>query len=201
MLRAKKLGCLLMQFPWTFRYTEENRSFLIQLRRAFHEFPLAAEMRHSSWTRDEAVGTLIDYCIGFCNIDQAGYTKATPPSAFLTTGIGYVRLHGRNPQDWKHEPRATAQPVARHDYLYSRAELLEWKPRIDHLREHAERVFVITNNDADGKAAVNALQLAFLLGDDRRRAPSGLLHKYPLDLLDFHGDSPTQENLFERAVA
>ena len=48
--RAHKLGCVLMQFPWTFRYTEENRKFLIALRRAFHEFPLVAEMRHASWT-------------------------------------------------------------------------------------------------------------------------------------------------------
>ncbi len=44
--RARKLGCVLMQFPWSFRYTEENRTFLIALRRAFHEFPLVAEMRH-----------------------------------------------------------------------------------------------------------------------------------------------------------
>src|SRR5438552_632500 len=49
LLRSGKLGCVLMQFPWTFRYTEENREHLIQLRRAFHEFPLVAEMRHSSW--------------------------------------------------------------------------------------------------------------------------------------------------------
>ena len=45
---AGKLGCVLMQFPWSFRFTEENRDFLIQLRRAFSEFPLVAEMRHSS---------------------------------------------------------------------------------------------------------------------------------------------------------
>ncbi len=29
LLGARKLGCVLMQFPWTFRYTEENREFLI----------------------------------------------------------------------------------------------------------------------------------------------------------------------------
>ena len=69
--RARKLGCVLMQFPWTFRYTEENRELLIALRRAFHEFPLVAEMRHSSWTHEEALGTLIDYHVGFANIDQA----------------------------------------------------------------------------------------------------------------------------------
>jgi uncharacterized protein YecE (DUF72 family) len=49
LLRAKKLGALLMQFPWSFRFTAENREFFIELRRAFHEFPLVAEMRHDSW--------------------------------------------------------------------------------------------------------------------------------------------------------
>jgi uncharacterized protein YecE (DUF72 family) len=201
LLRAKKLGCLLMQFPWTFRYTEENRSFLIHLRRTFHEFQLVAEMRHSSWTQEEALGTLIDYRVGFCNIDQAEYTKATPPTEVLTTGIGYVRLHGRNPQDWKQELRLAGPPVACHDYLYSTAELLEWKPRVEHLREHAERVFVISNNDIGGKAVVNALQMAALLGDDRREAPAGLLTRYPLDLVDFHSCHPLQVDLFQRAVA
>src|SRR5271155_3187850 len=80
LLRAGKLGCILMQFPWTFRYTAENREFVIRLRRAFHEFPLVAEMRHASWLADEALGALIDYRIGFCKIDQAQYTKAKPPT-------------------------------------------------------------------------------------------------------------------------
>lgn len=76
LLRARKLGALLMQFPWAFRFTAENREFLIRLRRAFHEFPLIAEMRHSSWLAEEAVGTFLDYHIGFCNIDQPEYTSA-----------------------------------------------------------------------------------------------------------------------------
>ena len=49
LLRAGKLGALLMQFPWSYRFTEENRDFFIRVRRAFHEFPLVAEMRQRSW--------------------------------------------------------------------------------------------------------------------------------------------------------
>ena len=40
LLQGRKLGALLMQFPWAFRFTSENQDFLIRLRRAFHEFPL-----------------------------------------------------------------------------------------------------------------------------------------------------------------
>src|SRR5260370_6265547 len=196
LLRAKKLGCLLMQFPWTFRYTEENREYLIALRRAFHEFPLVAEMRHSSWMHEEALGTLIDYRIGFVNIDQAPYTKAMPPAAFLTSPIGYVRLHGRNPQDWKRAFGSALKPMAAHDYLYSREELLELKPRIEHIQQHAATTFVFTNNDVGGKSVVNALQLARMLGDDRRAPPAELLQRFRDELTGFHSDRPRQDALF-----
>ena len=201
LLRAHKLGCVLMQFPWTFRYTEENRQFVIALRRAFHEFPLVAEMRHASWLREEALGTLMDYRIGFVNIDQAAYTKAMPPSAALTSGIGYVRLHGRNPEDWQREFGRAKTPAAAHDYLYSGAELLEWKPRIQQLREHALKTFVFANNDVDGKSVVNALQLATLLGDERRLAPADLIRQFPEELADFHSMRPMQEALFAASAS
>jgi len=204
---AHRLGCVLMQFPWTFRYTEENRDFVIALRRAFHEFPLVAEMRHTSWLHEEALGALIDYHIGFANIDQAAYTKAMPPASILTSRIGYVRLHGRNPQDWQREFGRNTKPAAAHDYLYTREELLEWKPRIQHIQQHAAMTFVFANNDAGGKSVVNALQLAEMLGDERRLAPVELIRRFPVELAEFHSDRPVQEALFpapmsdRRAVA
>jgi uncharacterized protein YecE (DUF72 family) len=205
--RARKLGCVLMQFPWSFRYTEENRSHLIALRRAFHEFPLVAEMRHSSWLQEEALGTLIDYRVGFVNIDQAPYTKGMPPASMLTSRIGYVRLHGRNPEHWEREFGRAARPLAAHDYLYSPQELEEWKRRVEEIQQHAATTFVFANNDAGGKSVVNALQLARMLGDDRRLAPVQLIERFPDELGDFRAERPMQEALFasyapeRRAVA
>lgn len=179
LLRAGRFGCLLMQFPWSFRYTAENRDFLIRLRRTFHEFPLAAEMRHSSWMTDEAVGTFIDYRIAFCNIDQPSYTKAMPPTAFLTSSIGYVRLHGRSAFNWFQSAVSPAK-AHRYDYLYSEGELSEWKVRIQRIAGFASRLFVITNNDAGGKALINGLQLRSMLsGGDGRDLPPELLRRYP----------------------
>ena len=111
-----------------------------------------AEMRHSSWMHEEALGTLIDYRIGFANIDQAPYTKAMPPASLLTSRIGYVRLHGRNPQHWEREFGRPARATAAHDYLYSPKELQEWKQRIEHIQQHAATTFVFANNDAGGKS-------------------------------------------------
>jgi uncharacterized protein YecE (DUF72 family) len=196
LLHAKKLGCLLMQFPWTFRYTEENRAFFIKLRRAFREFPLVAEMRHSSWSHDEAIGTLIDHRVAFCNIDQAQYTKAMPPTEFVTSPIAYARLHGRNPEDWKQEFGQADKPMARHDYLYTTAELTEWRDRIESMNQFAALTFAFTNNDVGGKAVVNAIQLAELLGDDRHRAPADLARRYPMEMAGLKTDRPVQPWLF-----
>lgn len=177
LLRAKRFGCLLMQFPWSFRYTAENREFLIRLRRTFHEFPLAAEMRHASWSLDEAVGTFIDYHIAFCNVDQPQYTKAMPPTSFLTSSLGYVRLHGRNAFKWFQNGGPKQH---RYDYLYSESELAEWKNRIDRIAGFSTKLFVIANNDAGSKAIVNALQLRSMLrGGDGRDVPQEILKRCP----------------------
>jgi uncharacterized protein YecE (DUF72 family) len=161
LLHAPRLGCVLMQFPWSFRYTAENRAYFIRLRRAFHEFPLAAEMRHASWMLDEAIGTFIDYRVAFCNIDQPVYTKAMPPASFLTSSVGYVRLHGRSCFNW-----FGAAEHPRYDYTYTDQELSEWVRRIDHIRGYAERTFVIANNGPNGRALTSALQLRSMLGGE-----------------------------------
>lgn len=199
LLRSGRLGAVLMQFPWSFRFTAENRQFVVDLRRAFHEFPLVAEFRHDSWMREEAIGMLIDYKIGFCNIAQPDYTRAMPPTSFLTNGIGYVRLHGRNPGNSLGAYKPAASRTLQHNYLYSTSELAEWVPRIHHLARHAEKVFVVTNNDAGGKSMVNALQLRSMFGDARRRAPEPLIAKYPWELHEFRGRVAVQEDLFQAA--
>jgi uncharacterized protein YecE (DUF72 family) len=202
MLRAKKLGALLMQFPWSFRFTAENKDFFIKLRRAFHEFPLVAEMRHSSWMAEEAVGVFLDYRVGFCNIDQPEYTRAMPPTSYLTSGVGYVRLHGRNPQNSLgsfFRDAAGGQRVRQHDYLYTDAELSEWSKRIEHISRFADSTFVIFNNDAQGKSVVNALQLKAMMGAGRATAPKELRRKFPMELEQFSSGYTEQQSLFSAA--
>lgn len=196
LFEADRLGCLLMQFPWSFRFTEENRGFLIRLRRVFSEFPLVVEMRHGSWMREEALGMLVDYHLGFCNIDQPQHASAMPPTSWLTSGIGYVRLHGRNYGDWFRKFDSPPQAEARRDYLYSAEELAEWKARIDHLRRFADSVYVVTNNDAGGRSVVNALQLQAMFGQGAERPPRQLARLYRRELEPFADDAPLQKCLF-----
>ena len=199
MLKVGKLGALLMQFPWAFRFTEENRDFFIRLRRAFHEFPLVAEMRHSSWMAEDAIGVFLDYRVGFCNIDQPDYARAMPPTSFLTSGVGYVRLHGRNPRNSLGAFDREAARGQQHDYLYSEAELAEWRRRIEHINRFADQTFVIFNNDAAGKSFVNSLQLRAQLDQAMGlTAPRELRRRYPVELEQF-GRAAQQQCLFSAA--
>lgn len=159
LLDRGRLGTLLMQFPSSFRFTTENKAFLIQLRRAFHQFPLAAELRHASWNVPEALGTLIDYHVGFVNLDQPQQVRATPPTAHLTHRNAYFKLHGRRTGPGFDAFDDRAQRATGNDYLYSVEELTEWKARIERVARFAESVFVIFNNDEEGRAVVNALQM------------------------------------------
>ncbi|MBI3666508.1 MAG: DUF72 domain-containing protein, partial [Acidobacteria bacterium] len=168
---AGRLGCVLMQFPWSFKFSRENRDYIIKLKKTFPEYALVAEMRHISWSADEALGVLIDHHIAFCNIDQPQFAHSMPPLAVVTTPIGYVRLHGRNYEDWfeKEETETAGGPdrlphiAARYNYLYSVQELTEWKNRIEKVVSQARSTYVITNNHYQGKAAANGLQLIHLL--------------------------------------
>jgi uncharacterized protein YecE (DUF72 family) len=198
LLRSGSLGCILMQFPWSFRFTSENRAHLINLRRAFHEFPLVSEFRHSSWMMDEALGTLIDYRIGFCNIDQPQHTSAMPPTAFLTSGVGYVRLLGQNSKNWS-SGFPEADQAAGDGSVYTHKRLEDWRARIEKISKHADKVFLIVDNDAAGISMVNALQIQGMLGGPMR-APACLLSAYPEELVGFTANQAVQARLFRNGT-
>lgn len=195
--KAKRLGCVVMEFPWSFRFTAENREFLIALRRTFHEFPLVAEMRHGSWLQEEALGTMIDYRVGFVNVDQPTHTRAMPPTAYLTSPIGYVRMHGRNPLYWREEFEKPESRQHRSSYLYGAAEFEEWKPRLERVSAFSTATFVVFTNNARGASVVNALELKHRETGAACEAPARLIHLYPGHLGEFRTDAPVQTALFD----
>src|SRR5215470_9547854 len=50
---AGRLGAILIQFPWSFKNTDEERSYLNGLMNRFSDYPLVVELRHASWNRAE----------------------------------------------------------------------------------------------------------------------------------------------------
>src|SRR5919201_2915870 len=176
LMEQGKLGALLIQFPISFKNTEENRKYLDQLVERFKQYPLVLEVRHSSWNTEEQMRWLIEHGIGMCNIDQPLLGRAVRPSHQATSPIGYVRLHGRNYEQWFTAER----PHDRYNYLYKEDELERWKPRIENVAEKAKVTFAVANNHYQGKAAVNALQLKRLLSKQPITAPEILAQHYPV---------------------
>ena len=171
-----KLGAILIQFPWSFKNTDEERAYLIKLITQFQEYPLVLEVRHASWNTPGIYEELEERGVGICNIDQPMFSKSIKPAALTTSRIGYVRLHGRNYQDWF---RAQAPRDDRYNYLYSVDELDPWITRIREVAKQAKESYVITNNHFLGKAVVNALEIKALLDGDKVPAPLPLFEKYP----------------------
>ena len=182
LLRADRLGAVLMQFPWSFRRTDDNREWLDDVARTFARYPLVLEVRHSSWNTAPFYEELAERGIGFVNIDQPQFHHSIKPSATVTSPVGYVRVHGRNYQDWF---RKGAGVAARYDYLYPPEELMPWVVRAREIAEAAEETFVVTNNHYRAKALVNAVMLESMLTRRKVAAPPELVAAYPEELDTF----------------
>ncbi|MHB8216940.1 MAG: DUF72 domain-containing protein [Candidatus Sulfotelmatobacter sp.] len=170
-----RLGALLIQFPVSFKNTSLNREYLERLLRQFIEYPRVVEVRHSSWNDAETLVSFTQKNVGFCNIDQPVIGRALAPTEYVTGTIGYVRLHGRNYQQWFDSDNRND----RYNYLYNAQELAGWKEKIESVAERAQTTYVITNNHFESKAGVNALELKAMISGKRVLAPPTLIEKYP----------------------
>ncbi|HEY4962995.1 MAG TPA: DUF72 domain-containing protein [Candidatus Limnocylindrales bacterium] len=168
------LGAVLVQFPISFKNTNQNRDYLDALLEKFRQYPLVIEVRHNSWTNEGTLRYFAQKGVAFCNIDQPLLGKAVGPSQLVTSPIGYVRLHGRNYQQWFDSDSGSD----RYNYLYNNEELQAWKKRVDSIAEKTRKTFVVTNNHFEGKAAVNALQLKSMLTGAPVKIPSTLRSRY-----------------------
>src|SRR5215217_6335182 len=172
---AGKLGALLLQFPWSFKNTEADQEYLFGLIERFKDYPLVVELRHASWNKPEIYKTLASLGVGFCNIDQPLFSRSIEPSARTTSSIGYVRLHGRNYENWFSE---SARPADRYDYLYSPEELQPWLENIRKVASNAQETYVVTNNHFRGKGIVNALEIKAEVEGEKVPGPASLLEEY-----------------------
>jgi uncharacterized protein YecE (DUF72 family) len=170
-----RLGALLIQFPVSFKNTSLNRDYLERLLRQFIEYPRVVEVRDSSWNNPETLASFAQNNVGFCNIDQPVIGKSLAPTEHVTGAIGYIRLHGRNYEQWFDSDNRND----RYNYLYNRGELEGWKERIASVADRAQATYVITNNHFESKAGVNALELKAMVSGKRVLAPPTLIERYP----------------------
>ncbi|MHB8896133.1 MAG: DUF72 domain-containing protein [Candidatus Geothermincolia bacterium] len=148
-----KLGCVLAQFPWGFKRTAANESYIEKLARRLEGMDTVVEFRNSRWEDDETLDMLSALGLGYVCVDEPRLQGLLSPRVAITARTAYLRMHGRNAETWWAKGRESWE---RYDYLYSEEELAEWLPGIEKMDEQADRVYVIFNNHYKGQAPANA---------------------------------------------
>ncbi len=157
LIEAGKLGCVLAQFPYSFRPSVDNFTYLQRFKELLGSIPLIIEFRNQSWLNNNALQFLKEHLMGYCAVDEPQLPQLMPFHPEATTEIGYVRLHGRN-TNWFNVPTSI-----RYDYLYSPQELKEVLPPIKAIASKTKKVFIFFNNCHAGSAAKNATMLIRML--------------------------------------
>jgi uncharacterized protein YecE (DUF72 family) len=138
-----KIGALLWQLPPNFkRDTERLKGFLKALRR--YRRRSAVEFRNESWLEDEVFDLLRDEGVGLCMADWPPFVDELP----ITADFTYIRRHGHG---------------GSYDTSYSNDELEKDARRIRKYRRNKKDTYIYFNNDAEGYAPQNALELKRIL--------------------------------------
>ncbi|HEX9745643.1 MAG TPA: DUF72 domain-containing protein [bacterium] len=141
----------LAQFPQSFHCTSDALHWIEKLREFFPDSPVVCEFRHKSWWNKDVLKFMKDMGISVASVDSPDLSELPPRAPTFTSEPGYLRLHGRNKDDWYGKGM-----VPRYTYDYSEAELHDLMEKTDKILKKAEGVIVIFNNHPYGYAANNA---------------------------------------------
>jgi len=145
----EKMGCFLFQSPPSFKYTASRLKSIITLLDPAQKS--VVEFRHKSWWQEKVYGTLRERGITFCAVSAPRLPEYFPSGQ----PVAYFRLHGKS--RWY-----------RHNY--TTAELGTWKDRI--IDSGAQEAWIYFDNDHNGNAVKNALQLRRMLNDAVSESPA-----------------------------
>jgi uncharacterized protein YecE (DUF72 family) len=139
-------------------------AYLAHLLHTLAEYPIAVELRHSSWS--DAFAETLD----LLNAARAAWVQIDEPKFRFSIrqnrlpnvkGFYYMRLHGRNAaQWWKHD-----KSEDRYNYLYSDDELKEVSETADAARRIVKKAYLYTNNHFSAKSVANAAMIKRQLGE------------------------------------
>lgn len=192
LVRTWRLAAVLVQFPVSFRFGPRQVRRLGRLRELLDGHALVLEVRHASWFEPPALATIRGLEYSLAHIDLPPAWNHPPPGHESTGPLGYLRLHGRNANQWF---RRGASRDDRYDYLYGAAELRELAAEARRIESETDEVFVVANNHFAGQALANALELRAVLCGAPVPAPAEVVASFPQLARCTHAIG--QGNLFE----
>jgi uncharacterized protein YecE (DUF72 family) len=162
-----QLGSILLQYPRWFFPSSQNRDLIELAAERLDGWQLAVEFRHGAWLNEKnaerTLKFLADRNLAFVMVDEPqGFKSSVPPVTAVTSDLALVRFHGRNRDTWEAKG---ISPAERFRYLYSRAELAEWAPRIQDVAKEARSTHVLMNNCYANYGTTNARELAAALAE------------------------------------
>jgi uncharacterized protein YecE (DUF72 family) len=189
---AGKLGALLAQFPPSFTREPDTEEYLRWLLAAFRDYPTAVELRHRSWSDDQprTVALLDEFGAAWAQIDEPKFRLSIRQSFRPNApGLYYMRLHGRNAQQWWTHERSED----RYDYLYSGDELKPFAETAQEARKAVRKAYLYMNNHFAAKAVANAAMLKRQLGQPvPGDYPPEFVARYP-ELAGIVSTTPTSD--------
>ncbi len=152
-----RLAAVLVQLPYRFHHTPENRGYLAALLAALAPLPLVVEFRNDEWRSERVYDELDRRGVGVAMVDRPELPGLPVMEERVTGGLAYLRFHGRNADAWWN-----GDATGRYDYCYTKEELASALPRLRRMAK-AGTLFVAFNNHARGNAIRNAGELKALL--------------------------------------
>ena len=164
---AGKLATFLLQLSPSFSPHEHRLDELAGLLEHLAPRPVAVELRHRSWLREDRVEPTLQWleahgAAWVCTDMPAGehVTIMPPLDAVTRPDVAYLRAHGRNLEGYV-RGRSVAERFA---HRYPDAELEELRERALGLAEEARQVRVMFNNNRGDDAPAAAMRMRELLG-------------------------------------
>lgn len=158
-----KLGGMLIQFPTSFGFLPERRSYLARLRNAFRHYTVFVELRHQSWFTQGLIDFFQDHTIHLVNVDLPKVKRHPSLQALAWDGKAYFRMMGRNREKWNNpwrlEDNKKYMVSERYNYYYTDEELEQLVRLIEQVKAQADIVFVVFHNDPEANSLVNGFQL------------------------------------------
>lgn len=182
-----RLGALLAQFPASFKPRPEAADYLDWLLTTFSEYPLAVELRHRGWSdeREHTRQILDAHGAAWVQIDEPkfgssirqDFTSEAGASEIAGASLLYVRLHGRNAQQWWHPEHSED----RYNYFYSERDLKPFAEATARARAIVKKAYLFLNNHFAAQSIANAAMLRHMLDEPPGEPlPAELVARYPM---------------------